>query len=100
LGTSPASSGRITLKFPKAQRFLLAERVGKMALDFYDLILDAVIAPDTQAEKLDAADPGWVMRSTKDNARPLWVVGCNCNSTLSAGADAKTFQVLETWKVC
>jgi len=24
----------LTLKFPKAQRFLLAERLGKMALDF------------------------------------------------------------------
>jgi hypothetical protein len=46
----------LTLSFPKAQRFLLAERLGKMALDFCDLILDAVIAPDTQAEKLDAAD--------------------------------------------
>ena len=32
----------LTLKFPKSQRFLLAERLSGMALDFYDLILEAV----------------------------------------------------------
>ena len=26
----------LTLKFPKAHRFLLAERLGEMALDFYE----------------------------------------------------------------
>jgi len=46
----------LTLKFPKAQRFLLAERLGKMALDFYDLILEAVTNPQNQAERLDQAD--------------------------------------------
>ena len=46
----------LTLKFPKSQRFLLAERLGKMALDFYDLILEAVMEPERQAELLDAAD--------------------------------------------
>ena len=46
----------VTLKFPKSQRFLLAERLSTMALDFYDLILEAVMAPEAQAEKLDAAD--------------------------------------------
>ena len=46
----------LTLKFPKSQRFLLAERLGKMALDFYDLILDAVMEPERQDERLDAAD--------------------------------------------
>jgi hypothetical protein len=46
----------LTLKFPKSQRFLLAERLSKMALDFYDLILDAVLEPERQGECLDAAD--------------------------------------------
>jgi hypothetical protein len=46
----------LTLKFPKSQRFLLAERLGKMTLDFYDLILDAVMEPEHQGERLDAAD--------------------------------------------
>jgi len=31
----------LTLKFPKSQRFLLAERTGQLALDFYELILEA-----------------------------------------------------------
>ena len=46
----------LTLKFPKSQRFLLAERLSKMALDFYDLILDAVMEPERQGERLDEAD--------------------------------------------
>lgn len=46
----------LTLKFPKSQRFLLAERLSKMALDFYDLILDAVMQPERQGERLDEAD--------------------------------------------
>lgn len=46
----------LTLKFPKSQRFLLAERLSKMALDFYDLILDAVLEPEHQAERLAVAD--------------------------------------------
>ena len=46
----------LTLKFPKAQRFLLAERLGKMALDFYDLILDAVADPQHQLEYIQKAD--------------------------------------------
>ncbi len=46
----------LTLKFPKSQRFLLAERLSKMALDFYDLILDAVMEPEYQDERLDKAD--------------------------------------------
>lgn len=37
----------LALKFPKAQRFLLAERLCNMALDFYDLILDAVIESES-----------------------------------------------------
>jgi hypothetical protein len=45
-----------TLKFPKSQRFLLAERLSKMALDFYDLILEAISDPERQREKLVAAD--------------------------------------------
>jgi len=46
----------LTLKFPKSQRFLLAERLSKMALDFYDLILAAVMEPERQDERLDEAD--------------------------------------------
>ncbi len=46
----------LTLKFPKAQRFLLAERLGKMALDFYELILEAVTFPDVKDEKIAQAD--------------------------------------------
>ena len=46
----------LTLKFPKSQRFLLAERLSGMALDFYDLILDAALQPDGQSESLEAAD--------------------------------------------
>ena len=46
----------LTLKFPKSQRFLLAERLSRMALDFYDLILDAVMEPERQGERLDEAD--------------------------------------------
>lgn len=45
-----------TLKFPKSQRFLLAERLGKMALEFYDLILDAVQQPIHQQQRLNEAD--------------------------------------------
>ena len=46
----------LTLKFPKAQRFLLAERLGKMALDFYELILEAAMDPEQRMEKLGRAD--------------------------------------------
>lgn len=46
----------LTLKFPKSQRFLLAERLSKMALDFYDAILDAAMEPARQGERLDEAD--------------------------------------------
>jgi hypothetical protein len=46
----------LTLKFPKSQRFLLAERLGNMALNFYDLILDAVMEPGRQDERLEVAD--------------------------------------------
>lgn len=46
----------LTLKFPKSQRFLLAERLSGMALDFYDLIIAAVQQPQVQAQKLDEAD--------------------------------------------
>jgi hypothetical protein len=46
----------LTLKFPRSQRFLLAERLSKMALDFYDTILEAVMEPRRQDELLDEAD--------------------------------------------
>lgn len=46
----------VTLKFPKSQRFLLAERLSTMALEFYDTILDAVMEPEQQGAHLDKAD--------------------------------------------
>lgn len=46
----------LTLRFPKSQRFLLAERLSRLALDFYDLILEAVQESAHQAERLAAAD--------------------------------------------
>lgn len=46
----------LTLKFPKSQRFLLAERLGGMALDFYDLILEAVMDAEAQPARLAQAD--------------------------------------------
>ena len=46
----------LTLKFPRSQRFLLAERLSKMALDFYDAILEAVMEPRRQDRLLDEAD--------------------------------------------
>ncbi len=46
----------VTLKFPKSQRFLLAERLSKQTLDFYDLILEAVLEPEQQATHLKTAD--------------------------------------------
>lgn len=46
----------LTLKFPKSQRFLLAERLSKMVLDFYDLILEAVLEPTKEVETLRQAD--------------------------------------------
>ena len=45
-----------TLKFPKNQRFLLAERLSRMSLDFYDTILEAVMDPSQQTELLSKAD--------------------------------------------
>lgn len=46
----------LTLKFPKSQRFLLAERLGNMALAFYDIVLEAAMEQDQQAELLHQAD--------------------------------------------
>jgi len=46
----------LTLKFPRSQRFLLAERLSKMGLDLYDSILEAVMEPRRQDECLDEAD--------------------------------------------
>ncbi len=46
----------LTLKFPKSQRFLLAERLNQQALDFYDIILEAVAEPEKQEGRLLLAD--------------------------------------------
>lgn len=45
----------LTLKCPKARRFLLTERLGSMGLDFYDCIVEAVLQPAQQAGKLELA---------------------------------------------
>jgi hypothetical protein len=45
-----------TLKFPRSQRFLLAERLSKLALEFYDQILEATMEPATRALTLRQAD--------------------------------------------
>ncbi len=44
------------LMFPKAQRFLLAEWLGKMALDFYEIILEAVTQSAETDLKISQAD--------------------------------------------
>jgi hypothetical protein len=36
-------------KFPKSQRFMLAERIGDVAMDFYELILEAALASEKAA---------------------------------------------------
>lgn len=46
----------LTLKFPRSQRFLLAERLSKLALDFYDLILEAVMESEGRTSHLRQAD--------------------------------------------
>ena len=46
----------VTLKFPKSQRFLLAERLSGLGLDFYEAVLDAVLQPERQAAQLQQAD--------------------------------------------
>lgn len=46
----------LTLKFPKSQRFLLAERTGRLALDFYELILEAAIMQSESIEFFTEAD--------------------------------------------
>ncbi len=46
----------LTLKFPKSQRFLLAEQLSRLALAFYDTILEAVMEPEQVATQLRLAD--------------------------------------------
>jgi hypothetical protein len=36
-------------KFPKSQRFMLAERIGDVAMDFYELILEAALTSEKAA---------------------------------------------------
>lgn len=52
----------LTLKFPKSQRFLLAERLSGMALDFYDVIMEAVMERQGRQERLREADKFWCSR--------------------------------------
>lgn len=46
----------LTLKFPRSQRFLLAERLSSLALEFYDAILEATLEPGQQEAQLRRAD--------------------------------------------
>lgn len=46
----------LTLKFPKSQRFLLAEKIGKLAMDFYDLILEGAFTQTKEMEFFSKAD--------------------------------------------
>ena len=46
----------LTLKFPKSQRFLLAEKLGQMALDFYEAIIDAVRNSQDVTRHISEAD--------------------------------------------
>jgi len=46
----------LTLKFPKSQRFLLAERLGKIALDFYESIIAAIQHSDESIRHISEAD--------------------------------------------
>lgn len=39
----------LTLKYPKSQRFLLAEKTSQITLDFYDLILEGALKQTTEA---------------------------------------------------
>jgi hypothetical protein len=64
----------LTLKFPRSQRFLLAERLSKLALDFYDQILEAVMEPEVQAERLQQADR--TLTKMRLYARLSYDVGC------------------------
>jgi len=46
----------LTLKFPRSQRFLLAERLSSLALEFYDAVLEAVLDPGQGEAHLRRAD--------------------------------------------
>lgn len=46
----------LTLKYPKSQRFLLAEKTSKLALDFYDLILEGALTQNQEMNFFAEAD--------------------------------------------
>ncbi len=46
----------LTIKFPKSQRFLLAEKIGKLALEFYDVILEAAVTRPVSMDFIPQAD--------------------------------------------
>lgn len=46
----------LTLKYPKSQRFLLAEKLSKLALDFYDTLIEAATQSQERPAKLAQAD--------------------------------------------
>ncbi len=46
----------LTLKYPKSQRFLLAEKTSKLALEFYDLILEGAFRQTNMVDFFADAD--------------------------------------------
>lgn len=46
----------LTLKYPKSQRFLLAEKTSKLALEFYDLILEIALSHSSELDIFNEAD--------------------------------------------
>lgn len=46
----------LTLKYPKSQRFLLAEKTSKLALEFYDLILTGALTQSNSPSFFNEAD--------------------------------------------
>ncbi len=46
----------LTLKYPKSQRFLLAERTSKLALEFYDLIMEGAFTHNNSNQFFNQAD--------------------------------------------
>lgn len=46
----------LTLKYPKSQRFLLAEKTSKLALEFYDLIMEGAFTQNNSLRFINKAD--------------------------------------------
>ena len=46
----------LTMQFPKNQRFLLAEKISQLAMDFYDLILEGALTQTKEIGFFSKAD--------------------------------------------